>query len=210
MNTDPVNPSNLSEIVFEAWNKTLERVRNDQVRLGDSDQVANTRRARVWVDALAREFAEEYDRPNFHVFWKFNPSEKNPICGKLKELLFDIVVCQLGDTESLELKPRGLKFVSQSHWLVESEFEKNTREILLDLSKLVLGAAKYKMFVASHRRKKMEHDLLDRLAPIARCCSSSLFFTFVSHPEEWFSDGQCKPVIYRWSVESDSWLLFTG
>lgn len=160
---------------------------------------------------MAQEFELEYSNLDYYVFWKFNPREKNPICGKLKEFLFDIAVCQFLETESLEQNPKGLNFVAQAHWLVESEFDRNNfREIILDMSKLVIGTSSYKLFVAAHRREKTEQKILEKIAPLAQCCDLTLFLAFVSHPDVWFKRGQADPVIYHWCLESDQWLLFAG
>lgn len=211
MNCHLVNPSNLSELIYSAWNKSLARVCNTQNLMGDSIQIHNERHAQVWVDILAQEFKQKYPCPDFHVFWRSNPEEKNPICGDLKEFLFDIAVCRLGVTKSRQRSPKNLKFVAQAHWLVESEFDrKDFREIILDMSKLVIGASSYKLFVVAHRSKDTEKELRDRLAPIARCCGGPLFFAFVSHPREWLSEGQADPVIYQWSAETDQWLLIAS
>lgn len=206
---EPAEPSNyLQQIISCAWEGTLATVRKKPSRMKGSTKIQNLNRAKDWVDQLARGFASRYSFPEFHVFWKSNRN-RNPICGNLKELLFDIAVCQLSETKSLEAKPRSLKFISRAHWLVESEFETgNTREIILDMSKLVIGACPHKLFVAAHRREDIEQRLLNGLRPIAQCCGTGLFLAFVSHPNDWFTEQQREPAIHEWSDELNNWRPF--
>lgn len=204
-----VGPNDLPVIISNAWQRTLTTVRNKPSLMGNSSTKRNIGRARVWVDALGSEFAARYVSPDFHVFWISN-NRKNPVCGSLKELLFDIAVCKLDSTRSLEANPRTLKFVSNAQWLVESEFNKgNTREIILDMSKLAIGTAPFKLFVAAHRRDSSEQQLLDRLRPLASYCGAGLFIAFVSHPKEWFGKLQREPVIHKWLDKANDWRLFS-
>ena len=202
-----MSPNELQQLVATAWDETLAKVMSTPSLMGESSRLRNLRRAGVWIDNLALEFSARYSSSNFHVFWRGN-NHGNPICGKLKELLFDIAVCELLSTRSLQAQPKSLEFVSSAHWLVESEFAKsNTREIILDMSKLVIGAARNKLFVAAHRPEDTEQKLLDRLSPIAQCCDSPLFLAFVSHPDDWFGESEIEPVVYQWSDSSSGWQL---
>ena len=87
-----------------------------------------------------------------------------------------------------------------SHWQIESEFAQNTREILVDMSKLVLGSAENKLMVASHRpAADTERDILAQCSDIASRCGSNVYFCFVSHPEEWKRDPEA-PSLYEWTA----------
>ena len=138
------------------------------------------------------------DRSNELFFWRGNP-DNNEEFG-LSELLYDISVCQTETTRSMESKPRCLKFVSKASWVVESEFSENTRHILFDMSKLVIGTASNTLFVVSYRSDKND-ELLDRLKPVARQIDGNLFLAFVPHPRDWFKVDQEGSVLYRWKSD---------
>ena len=129
------------------------------------------------------------------VFWR-RRKEKVPHF-KVKELLFDITVCSVSTTLSLQHKPQPLEFISDGHWLVESEFSRNTRDIIIDMSKLVLGSAENKLIVAAHPNNDANRQrVLAQCADIAARCRVNVFFLFVSHPKDW--DAPCPPLLYEW------------
>ena len=103
----------------------------------------------------------------------------------MNELLFDLAVCSVPETESLQRKANPLQFIARCHWQIESEFNRrNTRDIVVDMSKLVLGSAENKLFIAAHRGVR-EHDILEQCSQIAGCCGGRVYFGFVSHPDDW-------------------------
>ena len=153
------------------------------------------------MTALAREFAAHYlVDAGHHVFWRSNPDRTTGF--RLREFLFDIAVCHVCHTPSLQPLPQDLLFVSHCDWLVESEFAPNTRDIVLDMSKPVVGQADNKLFVAAQRGPNTERDLLDRCARIATCCRGRVFFIFVAHPDRWDRAPE-DPRLHAWSA--DGW-----
>lgn len=156
----------------------------------------NRNRSSQWVCALAEAFQEEYDDTDVHrVFWLRN--EKNRKQFGINEFLFDVVVCSVSSVESLQRKSKRLVFIDECHWQVESEFNRsNSREVILDMSKLVVGSAENKLFIAAHRNSG-EADLLKLCAGIARRCSGNVYFAFVAHPDDWDS-GPAEPMLYEW------------
>ena len=189
----PVQPIDLPELIDNAWNEVLAQMAS-----------GNSNRSTAWVNALAEQFAGRYEaRGDHRVFWRSNTCNKREF--GLNEFLFDIVACEVGTTCSLQHQPKELEFVAQCHWLVESEFARDTRAIVVDMSKLVIGAALYKLFVAAHRTRDSERKLLRRCAPIARCCGGEMFFLFISHPDDWASERQRDPVLHEWVAEDDCW-----
>ena len=184
----PIHRQNLQDIVDAAWH-TARRPPQQNKR----------KRSEAWVNALARQFQAYYPRTEGHrVFWK--DSECNKKHFRLNEFLFDITVCSVSTTLSLERQPRDLEFISGCHWLVESEFRRDTRAIVIDMSKLVVGAAENKLFVAAHRPGGGERAVLDRCAPIAKHCRANLFFLFVSHPEHWGTTRELTPSLHEWTA----------
>lgn len=79
-------------------------------------------------------------------------------------------------TEYRRQETKELKFVSQAHWILKSEFATRTCGIILDMSKLAIGAASYKLFVAVRRKIGIAKKLFDSRAPLARSSDSLLFF----------------------------------
>ena len=190
----PVHRDNLKEVVDAAWVTALKSPDSD-----DSDrstQVVRSKRSARWVDALARQFENNYALKRRHrVFWKGNECNREHF--KVNELLFDITVCSVSTTPSLQHKPQDLEFITDCHWQVESEFATNTRAVIVDMSKLVLGSAENKMIVAAQRDDEGQRNVLAQCADIAMCCRTNVFFLFVSHPEAWGKDPH-PPLLFEW------------
>ena len=192
----PVHRGNIGEVVIKAWNDA----RGAPVE-PDDRKTPNWQRSRNWVDALARQFNRHYPRERYRVFWAGN--EDNQAEFGVNELLFDLAVCSVSTTASLQRQPQPLPFIARCHWQIESEFNRtNTREIIIDMSKLVMGSAESKMFVASHRGDR-DRDILEQCAPIAACCAGTVYFCFVSHPDVWEDDPEA-PVLHEWIA--DGWV----
>lgn len=99
--------------------------------------------------------------------------------------------------ESLQRQSNRLEFIDQCHWQVESEFNRSdSREVVVDMSKLIVGSAENKLFVSAHR-KANERELLKLCAWIARRCGGNVFFAFVAHPDEWGTNPSA-PALYEW------------
>ena len=198
----PVNRDNLKEIVDNAWVAALESTDSD---IGNqSTQLIHKKRSARWVDALARQFEDNYAlkiennytlKRRHRVFWKGNECNRKHF--KVNELLFDITVCSVSTTPSLQSKPQDLEFITDCHWQVESEFAKNTRDVIVDMSKLVLGSAENKLIVAAQRDDEGQRNVLAQCADIAMCCRTNVFFLFVSHPEAWEKDPR-HPFLFEW------------
>lgn len=168
----PMTGHGLPRVVGAAWRETRQQPTAD-----------NRGRSATWVHALGRQFQAEYPQEcGYRVFWRTNPCNR---AFRLNEFLFDIAVCSVSHAPSLQRVPTSLEYVTSCHWQVESEFAFNTREILVDLSKLVLGAAANKLFVASHREPAVEQALLARCERVARHCGRSVFLVFIAHPSRW-------------------------
>ena len=181
----PVHRNNLKDIVDAAWVAALESPVPDD----------HGKRSARWVNELARQFQANYALDRRHrVFWR-GRERKVPHFG-VKELLFDITVCSVSTTLSLQSSPKPLEFISDGHWQVESEFSGSTRDIIVDMSKLVLGSAENKLIVAARRNAEGRQSVLAQCADIAMCCRTNVFFLFVSHPKDW--DDPCPPLLYEW------------
>ena len=190
----PVHRGNLLGVIECAWN----HARREGSEADDSLNAGqrNRKRSSQWVCALAEAFQSKYRDPRVHrVFWLGN--DKNREQFGINELLFDVMVCSVSTVESLQRQSNLLEFIDQCHWQIESEYNRsNSRAVIMDMSKLVVGSAENKLFVAAHRVSG-EPELLKLCAGIARRCSGNLYFAFVAHPEDWKRDPP-EPVLYEW------------
>ena len=142
-------------------------------------------RSPAFVAAIARAFQREYPTTGgTRVFWRPSPDAEQPLKLGRNELLYDIAVCRV-ETVRLEEKKMDLPHVAGVLWLVESEFAHNRRQLLRDSSKLVVGRADNKLFIASHSGN--DDKLLDHLAKPAACCDGSVYLALVRHPKDWGS-----------------------
>ena len=180
----PITGEGLPAAVGSAWRKTRQLT-----------TAGNRRRSAIWVCALGRQFQAGYPQDRgYRVFWRTNRSNRCDF--GLNEFLFDITVCSVRKIPSLQRPPTQLKYVSRCHWLVESEFSTNTREILVDLSKLVVGTADNKLLVASHRPPDVERALLSRCEAVAHRSGGRMFLLFIAHPSQW-PDADRPPALYE-------------
>ena len=187
----PVHRGNIGEVVLNAW----EDARCTPVEPDDRKN-PNWQRSRNWVGSLGKQFVGHYPRERYRVFWSRNRDNREAF--GLNKLLFDLAVCSVSTTDSLQRQPRPLSFIARCHWQIESEFNlRNTRDLVVDMSKLVMGAADHKLFVAS-RRDVREGDILEQCAPIAACCGGEVYFCFVSHPDDWTPERQRPPALHEW------------
>ena len=202
----PVHRGNLVEIIEEAWQRASVGAKDEADK-----QQQNARRSRKWVDKLAEGFRGEYpgtyrdsDRETpYRVFWK-GSGDNNKKHFRRNEFLFDVMVCSVSEMESLESRSNRLEFVDRCHWQVESEFNRrDSREVVVDMSKLVLGAGENKLFVAAHRGKN-QRELLGMCGVMASRCEGNVFLAFVAHPDDWAKKGAGRgnqpedPKVYEW------------
>ena len=150
---------------------------------GETTQKINLNRSQSWVKALAEQFKKRYEGDtDIRIFTKSDYSNRRDF--GLNELLYDILVCRVGEVESSMHKKR-LCFINEVLWQVESEFAHNTRSALVDFNKLVLGSAKNKLFVASQVRKGTENSFLKVLQPAAQYCTGDVYVGMIPHPSNW-------------------------
>lgn len=188
----PVHRENLKDVVDAAWAVAIENPAS-----------VHDKRSAQWVNALAQEFQANYAREDGHrVFWR--GYEGNRKHFRVNELLFDITVCSVSTTLSLQHSPQPLEFISDCHWQVESEFaQKDTRPVVIDMSKLVLGSAENKLIVAARHDDAKQKRVLAQCAGIAACGRTNVFFVFVAHPKHWLDDPP-SPLLFEW-VAGDWW-----
>ena len=150
---------------------------------GETTQKTNLNRSRSWVKALAEQFKKRYEGDSeIPVLTKSDYSNRKDF--GLNELLYDILVCRVGEVES-SLHKKKLYFIKEVLWQVESEFAHNTRSSLVDFNKLVLGSAKNKLFVASQVKRGTENSFLRVLQPAASYCTGDIYVGMIPHPARW-------------------------
>ena len=147
-----------------------------------------------WVESLAGEFRKVYPRDkDFRVFSKYH--DQNRDFG-LNELLYDISVCRVNRITS----PRHIELVYIEHavWLVESEMAKDTRQLVYDFNKMVIGNAENKLFVGP-LSEEIE-KFIPKPGTIARNCRGLVYLCLIPHPEKWHT-GINKPKVWNYNGE---------
>ena len=195
----PIDRRNLKKNLVCAWKEALKR---------GADVDDNRCRAKIWVNAVADCFCANYSGKHDRVFWRWRDNETRRKEFKKNELLFDIMVCSIDTIDSFQSPSRPLPFIAKCYWQVESELNnKDTREIVIDMSKLVAGSAAHKLMIAAHPKtagngKKNDCALLNRFAKIAAACcvgEGKVYFCFVDHPREWASCPK-GPALYEYTA----------
>jgi len=154
---------------------------------GETRQKIHLNRSRSWVKAVARQLKKRYEGDSeVRVFTKSDDSHRKDF--GLNEMLYDILVCRVGEVES-PLHKKKLYVIREVLWQVESELAHNTRSSLVDFNKLVLGSAENKLFIASHGRKGAEDSLLKVLQPAATHCTGDVYVGMIPHPAKWPGSG---------------------
>lgn len=200
-----VHRENVAQIINDAWKRASDGAEDEADK-----QMQNSCRSKKWVDELAKGFRGAYDREYsdiarenpYRVFWGKNGGNEKHF--RRNEFLFDVMVCSVSTVESLQHKSNCLEFIYRCHWQVESELNrKDSREVVIDMCKLVLGSAENKLFVGAHRKTKRK-KLRGICGSIASRCQGKVYLAFVAHPEDWAKkrDDGCKqpedPMVYEW------------
>ena len=205
--------SDVKEMIAKAWKSAWaqESVGTEVMGLAtlpgkSSKGGVHRERSARWVDALARELKRlcKGDDGNVRVFWRGRKKDSD---FELSELLFDIAVCETEKTKSMG-QQKKLPFVSRCLWLVESELaeKSQSRSIVVDLSKLVMGRSEFKLFVAgvpldTPRRDRREEKILKMCEKVVDRCSGTFYFCFILYPSEWKEPdaGEYGPSVWRWN-----------
>lgn len=149
--------------------------------MGGTNQGRNRQRSISWVETLASEFRKVYRRENdFRVFSKYHDQNKD---FGMNELLYDISVCKTNYIVSPQRK--RLSYIEKALWQVESEMAKDTRQLVYDFNKLVIGDAENKLFIGpltSH-----DDEIMEILKKIAMHCRGNVWVVMIPHPGEWES-----------------------
>ena len=205
---------NLQELLKNAY----KRARNNSLKcenenLIKSERKRNSDRSRSWIEALSCELfrVEKSEWNSIELFTKDIHNEG----FKINEFLYDILIAKMDKTESKDEKI-PLMYLKEAIWIVESEFSKNSHESVKDFSKLVIGNARYKLFIGPYikrrDKRKMEksNDQLRRvLERPARAASVSgnCYLGLVPHPKDWCKEEYDPGIVKCWAFDrrKDSW-----
>lgn len=159
-------------------------------------------RSQLFVAALGDALAAHY-APFPDVSVLARGRRQGPFAPR-EEFLFDLLVARMGMVTS-PVHQASLPFIREPRLQVESEFAFDTRETLLDASKLVCGAAPQSLLVVPS--SPTPENYLRPLAVIAGRVGGEMFVAFVPHPRAWKPSAPT-PVLYRW-VQGD-WRSIEG
>lgn len=153
----------------------------------------NPERSQDWVSALCDELeahARAQELPtsdSVRGFCRCNSGNRSDF--GLNELLFDILIARVQNVAAAHSKTQ-LVAIRRALWAVESEFKRdNSRDVLVDLNKLVVADADNKLLVISDGPVMLEWacETMSRLLDPVR---SAVYLAAVTHPSEW---GTTKP-----------------
>ena len=156
----------------------------------------NRQRSINWVESLADTFRKvNQKKDNIRVFSKYHDENRKDF--GVNELLYDISVCKINYTESPKNKTK-LGYIEKALWLIESEMAKDTRQLVYDFNKLVIGDAENKLFVGPSSEEI--EKFIPKLGTIARNCNGFLYLCLIPHPEKW-GTGSNKPKVWKFNGE---------
>ena len=205
--------SEIKGVIVCAWNEVLNL---PTPTVSDNHKMTkgriNHQRSRAWVDVLAKKLEALYqdDDKDIRVFWK----DRRDPDFMISELLYDIAICQCEETKSI-VKGRSLPFVTRNLLLVESELQtNNSRAIVVDLSKLVMGCSEKKLFVAGLPLGEFRKDKgCERMRDVLKMCKEPafsrgepLYFCFIPHPEVWTEPDVHEYEPSVWRLKGDRWV----
>lgn len=171
MNDRDNTDKQIKKIILSSF-LTARNIPVDDKNIGHRNHI----RSSNWVKSLAHQFREEYQ--NMVVFSKDYYNED----FKINEFLYDILVCKASYVESAR-QHKQLKYLTEAIWMVESEFAKDTRQAILDFSKLIIGSAQNKLFVGPQIYDNESY--LATIGKIAKDCQGNLYIALIPHPDEW-------------------------
>jgi len=165
----------------------------------EAEELGNYSRSKLWVEKLAQEFRLEYKLPSYRVF--SSDYSENRTAFKVNELLYDISVVKIGVIKSASKKV-DLEYIKSCDWLIESEFHSsNSRESIIDLSKLFMGRSTNKLIVLP-KSSQITTWAIKELPNIIPLAEARYYLALVPHPNTWFQSGEI-PDIYI--LENNVW-----
>lgn len=165
--------------------------------ISGSESQIHRHRSQNFVNTLAKGFQSGYKHHpgEVRVFWSAN--SKNRRAFNRKEFLFDIAVCEVKQTSSATRRT-SLPFISKPLWIVESEFERNSRAAIVDMSKLVMGQSENALFIGPHVGPKAGY--MTMMGNVARHNSGPIYLAILEHPSKWKTLTLTSNIeLYKWT-----------
>lgn len=180
----------------------FEKAKGAEVR-ADAAGYLHRERSRLWVEALAEEFRCAYaDDPSVRVFSKHHEGNRRDFL--LNELLHDVSVCRVATVPAAAHK-KELLYVTEALWQIESEFARDSRQAIVDFSKLVIGSADGKLFIGPQVTDN--ESFIEVFAPAAATTPGDVFLALLPHPASWDS-SDAGPLLWRFS--NGAWCSLDG
>lgn len=176
----------------------------DDAQLG-TRSLSNARRSAAWVNALANRLAagdggRESQESAHRVFSRTESGNRTEF--RTNEFLFDILVAEERTVSAARGKP--LAALSRAIWIVESELKQfDSRDVLIDLNKLVLAKADNKVLVVSSGTPLVawaQDVMREMLDPH----ESNIFLVTIPHPSGWFKDERLRADVFE--LTANGWL----
>lgn len=149
-------------------------------------------RSHAFVRALAEALRARYVDPDIVSLCKYDDRDRARI--GMRELLHDVSVCRVAPVPSA-VHGKTLWYVADPLWQIESELARDSRQALVDFNKLVLGSARYKLFVGPQVANP--GAFVDVLRPAAARCVGQVFAALIPHPDSWDNAG---PNVQVWQL----------
>ncbi len=203
------SPMNLQEILENAYEAARKKAHEEEAGDCNKDEGRrNSNRSSMWVEALGCELYRNEKMKDLTVLFtkgKYNND------FKINEFLYDILIAKTGESKSKD-KKITLKYVKEAVWQVESEFSENSRESVVDFSKLVIGKAQHKLFIGPYIKKSNEllQDVLKKPARAA-AVSGNCYLGLIPHPRDWCNKECESDVVECWTFDryEDCWKRYS-
>lgn len=164
---------------------------------GERPQELHAGRSHAFVAALADELRQLYaGDENVVAPCKYDARDREKI--GMNELLYDVTVCRVATVTSAA-QGRTLWYVTDALWQVESELARDSRQALIDFNKLVLGSARFKLFVGPQVADP--EAFIGVLRPAAARCTGEVFAALIPHPDRW---DHARSEVQAWRLRDSS------
>lgn len=138
-------------------------------------------RSRVFIKFVHNKLTELYNSKDIVVFSKEKPNND----FNRSEFMYDIHICAFNKVTS-PVHGSELPYIKESLVEIESEFAENTRESIIDFSKLVVGKAQLKIMILPNSMNGDEKEhYLEPLKNVAIHIPEKLYCIFIPHPRSW-------------------------
>lgn len=193
----------LKNIIQNSFNQAVEYCNTFELENIESEQrFRHANRSRIWIETFAKALLKasqqaEVSAENHQAFYRKNrkddhQEDNNAQMFGLTEFLFDIVIAEMTefDTASKKRHPHSkyakLQAIRKAVWIVESEFKrKDSRALLLDMNKLVLGRAEHKLFIMSQDESDTQDWAIETLNTLSKEDDAKIFLARIPHPCDW-------------------------